>query len=116
MILVKLSSKTEKLSKHIRDILLYSHISDATVEIGSRQTSFTPTTIFVNENKYRTLEDVLSAFAERIYDHNIHYNFRPSTKLWLQSHLSAARAGKVAAVVEKAVEPDILFGLNRYSV
>ena len=116
MIKLKLSPRTEKLRPYIKEILLYSGISDVTVEINENQTSFTPDTVFVCESEYKNLEDVLAAFAEQIYDGNIHMRYRPATRVWLQNTRSGARAGRIAAVIEKAIEPDIFFGLERYAL
>lgn len=116
MIKLKLSPRTEKLRPFIKEILLYSGLDDVTVEIGENQTSFTANTIFVCENKYGNLEDVLAAFAERIYDGSVHIRYRPATRVWLQNTRSETRAGKVAAVIEKAIEPDTFFGLERYAL
>lgn len=129
MIKIKLSEQTERLRPLIKDLLLYSNLSNITVEVGPEQTcveqpyytldeygfhtQINPKVIFVDETECETLEDVMSQVALKIYDEKIHKNHMLSSEIWLMDK-HGDKAPQIASVIEKAIEPDIFFGLESH--
>lgn len=109
MIRFKLTPRTESLRPQLQELLIYSGISNVTVEVGRERTS---SDIFVNEDECQTLEDVLSKFALQIHDGNIHTKCKTSSVISLTAKHGES-ANKIASVIEKAIEPSYFFTLDR---
>lgn len=115
MITLKLSKETSTLRPYISELLLYSGISDVHVEVGETQTKFGENVVFVEANKGDSLEDVLSKFALKIYNPQVHKKCLSRSEVSLSAKYGN-QAHAVASVIEKAVEPVAFFGLERVRI
>lgn len=115
MITLSLSKETRTLKPYISELLLYSGISHAHVEVGKEQTRFGENVIFVQEDAGDSLEDILSKLALKIYDPKIHKSFQKLSETSL-IYKHGKQAHIVASVLEKAIEPIVFFGLDRVRV
>lgn len=113
MIQFKLSNRTESLRPYLQELLLYSGISSATVEVGQERTR--QDTIFIKEDECDNLEDVLAKFALAIYDERIHTKCLNSSVVSLMAKHGKS-AEKIASVIERAIEPTSFFVLERYPI
>lgn len=111
MLKFNLSKRTESLKPYLRDLLIYSGIDSAVVEIGSERRS--ADSIFINEDECETLEDVLSKFALSIYSPTTHKKRTNASVISLSSKYGDSRSRRIASVIETAIEPVCFFTLDR---
>jgi hypothetical protein len=111
MINFKLSTKSESLKPYLRDLLIYSGISNVVVEVGPERTR--EDALFIQEEEFDNLEDILVKFALEIYNANVHKKCLSSSVVSLSGKYGSRSAEKIASVIEKAIEPTSFFVMER---
>jgi len=115
MIFIELDREAESLRPLILDVCLYNEINNINIEI-SKEKKFEDS-IFINLNEFSNLEDVMAEFALQIkpFIKKFAKKNLPS-QVWLQSKHGEETAEEIMSVLETAIEPNIIFSLERIRV